>query len=91
MRNCPICKIDSIKPTGRCSNPQCSAYSHKVLDEDDTEGCEINEFTGEKLPPGYITCEECGGRGMWAKLYPGGHTEITCGYCDGEGCIEKEN
>lgn len=33
MRSCPICSENTIKPDGRCTNSNCEAYSHRVIDE----------------------------------------------------------
>lgn len=38
--------------------------------------------------PKVIECPECYGGGMVAKLYPNGHTEVSCEYCDGIGEVE---
>lgn len=33
-------------------------------------------------------CPACHGAGWFAKLYPSGHTEESCDYCDGIGQVE---
>jgi hypothetical protein len=38
--------------------------------------------------PKVIECPHCYGGGMVAKLYPNGHTEVSCEYCDGVGEVE---
>lgn len=47
-------------------------------------------FVGQVNPhkPKVIECPECYGGGMVAKLYPNGHTEVSCEYCDGIGEVE---
>ena len=56
-----------------------------------------NEVSGFKPPifEGYDSskgiCPECEGGGMHFKLYPSGHTEVTCECCSGTGVVEYED
>lgn len=38
----------------------------------------------------FKTCPTCDGGGVTGKLYPSGHTEVTCEDCDGEGQVLDE-
>lgn len=77
-RKCPICN-QQVNESGRCTNTECSAYSHKVLEE----------------LPKEVICEDCDGEGKTMRMVcyggPPLETYDECETCYGEGVIEIDD
>ena len=74
MRECRFCHQNSVDTEGICNNTRCMAHGDTILEKLDEE----DKF-----------CEECGGSGFIAKLYPQGHCEARCEQCEGTGLKEE--
>jgi len=75
---------------GEFGEPEKSSTDHMVDAIRYTMNRQAGYNVNPHLPPLPKTeeCPACHGAGWYAKLYPNGHTEESCDYCDGIGEVE---